>query len=41
MKLLKDQHDPRVSDDVVFEKPPFTDAGGEGGKKAGKGKKGE
>jgi hypothetical protein len=24
MKKLKDAHDPRVSDDVIFEKPPFT-----------------
>jgi N-sulfoglucosamine sulfohydrolase len=25
MKKLKDAHDPRVSDDVIFEKPPYTD----------------
>ncbi len=24
MKKLKDAHDPRVSDDVIFEKPPYT-----------------
>jgi arylsulfatase A-like enzyme len=41
MAVLKKEHDPRVSEDVIFEKPPFTDAGGEGGKKAGKGKKAE
>ena len=24
MKKLKDAHDPRVSDNVIFEKPPYT-----------------
>ena len=37
MKRLKDAHDPRLSDDVPFEKSPYTDAG-EGGGKKGKGK---
>ena len=38
MKVLKDHNDPRVSDDVIFEKPPFTDVGGEGGKQKVKAK---
>jgi uncharacterized sulfatase len=41
MAKLKEANDPRVSDDVPFEKAPYTDAG-EGGGKKGKGKpKGE
>ncbi len=37
MDLLKKEHDPRVSDDVIFEKSPFTDGSGKE-KKLGKGK---
>jgi uncharacterized sulfatase len=36
MDLLKAKHDPRVSDDVIYEKPPFTDGRAEGGKKGSK-----
>lgn len=38
LKLLQEANDPRLADDVIFEKPPFTDAGEPKGKK-GKGKK--
>ena len=36
MDLLKKEHDPRVSDDVIFEKPPFTEVGPDSEKKEAK-----
>ena len=36
MKTLKEAGDPRVGSDPEFEKPPFTDPTGSGGKKGNK-----
>jgi uncharacterized sulfatase len=38
MQRLKAAHDPRLSEDVPFEKSPYTDAGEQQGGKKGKGK---